>query len=341
MSITKDQQQALNDALVPRDQRLWIGIYNYRLSTSFKPKEPTFQIALDALSLTPFYPAFLISASVPAIYMHEFWTTASHHKQHIEFKLNKKNLPFEEEILDFIRQLGYSGDIKSLSDVSLGTLHQPWRTFRTIINKCLSGKSSSLDQICISQAQIMWESGAYKAYYGYATGKLIQKPEYLRKSTREKSAQSPNASPAKTEQIKGVTRKSKTDYRVSHTSGSGTNEGTGVTPGVPDEPTYDSKDEQISWKSSKEDDDYEIDDDLDEDSEQTESENDGDDFVHPKISNHDGEETRDGEDQEEECFNQVVHTPSQYESSDDEAFDDITQGGNVEEDQLNEEKTNE
>ncbi|GJX95728.1 hypothetical protein Tco_0351526 [Tanacetum coccineum] len=47
MSITKEQQQALDDALVPREQRLTIGSCNYRLSTTFKPKEPTFQVALD------------------------------------------------------------------------------------------------------------------------------------------------------------------------------------------------------------------------------------------------------------------------------------------------------
>ncbi|GJW53876.1 retrovirus-related pol polyprotein from transposon TNT 1-94 [Tanacetum coccineum] len=72
ISITKEQQQALDDALVPREHRLRIGNCNYRLSTTFKPKEPTFQIALDVLSLVPFYQAFLITASVPAIYMHEF-----------------------------------------------------------------------------------------------------------------------------------------------------------------------------------------------------------------------------------------------------------------------------
>ncbi|GJR61182.1 hypothetical protein Tco_1503344, partial [Tanacetum coccineum] len=72
MSITKEQQQALDDTLVPREQRLTIGSCNYRLSTTFKPKEPTFQVALDVLSLTPFYPAFLITASVPAVYMQEF-----------------------------------------------------------------------------------------------------------------------------------------------------------------------------------------------------------------------------------------------------------------------------
>ncbi|GKA15164.1 hypothetical protein Tco_0694911 [Tanacetum coccineum] len=35
---------------------------------------------LDALALTPFYRAFLITADVPAIYMQEFWATASVHR---------------------------------------------------------------------------------------------------------------------------------------------------------------------------------------------------------------------------------------------------------------------
>ncbi|GKE39783.1 hypothetical protein Tco_1463188, partial [Tanacetum coccineum] len=166
MSITKEQQQALDNAFVPREQRLTIGSCNYRLSTTFKPKEPTFQVALDvlslSLSLTPFYPAFLITASVPAVYMHEFWATASYHKHSIRFKMNTKSYyfdldtfrnmlqmcpklpgqkfvdpPFEEEILTFMRELGYSGNIKLLSDVKVEILPQPWRTFGTIINKCL------------------------------------------------------------------------------------------------------------------------------------------------------------------------------------------------------------
>ncbi|GJU04798.1 retrovirus-related pol polyprotein from transposon TNT 1-94 [Tanacetum coccineum] len=69
--VFTEQQQALDNALVPWEQRLMIESCNYRLSTTFKPKEPTFKVALDVLSLTPFYQAFLITTSVPAIYMHE------------------------------------------------------------------------------------------------------------------------------------------------------------------------------------------------------------------------------------------------------------------------------
>ncbi|GJW63601.1 hypothetical protein Tco_0115485 [Tanacetum coccineum] len=35
-------------------------------------------------------------------------------------------------------------------------MHQPWRTFATIINRCISGKSSGLDRLMPSRAQILW-----------------------------------------------------------------------------------------------------------------------------------------------------------------------------------------
>nr|GFC71365.1 hypothetical protein [Tanacetum cinerariifolium] len=38
-------------------------------------------------------------------------------------------LPFEEEILDFLRFLGHSAQIKTLTDVNVNKLFQPWRSF--------------------------------------------------------------------------------------------------------------------------------------------------------------------------------------------------------------------
>nr|GFA44223.1 hypothetical protein [Tanacetum cinerariifolium] len=144
------------------------------------------------------------------------------------------------------------------------------------------------------------------------------------------------------EQMKVSTKRSKTDYHVSYTSGSGAREGTGVTLEVPNVPTYGSEDEQISLKSSDDENDDEVsknadnddhddeantedDDGQDDDNEQTESDNDGDDFVHPKLS----------------TSNQRFHTPSHFDSTNDEAYDKVTQGDNVEEEKLDEEKTNE
>ncbi|GKD15444.1 hypothetical protein Tco_1199851 [Tanacetum coccineum] len=434
MSITKEQQQALDNALVPREQRLTIG-------------------------------TFLITTSVPADYMHEFWATASYHKHSIRFKLNTKSYsfdrdtfrnmlqmcpkllgqkfvdpPFEEEILTFMRELGYFGNIKLLSNVKFEILAQPWRTFGTIINKCLSGKEDLVFQIenkesrktkymfyprftkviinhFMSQdqsiprrnkvdwhmanddpilttmrfipqhevvqkygailpdnltTQAMKESEAYKTYYAFATGKAIPKPKYVRRSTKEKPEQAPEASsgkrlkatakvtksgkkkqPAKgletlseialseAEQMKLAIERSKTQLHSSQPSGSGAHEGTGVTPGVPDVPIYGSDEEQISWKSSDEEDDddeanigKDEDDNDQDDDERTESDNDGDDFVHPKLSTHDDEARKDDEVNEEES-NEESNDESNEES------DEEVQGANTEEEEMDEEATHE
>ncbi|GJQ95947.1 hypothetical protein Tco_0007086 [Tanacetum coccineum] len=59
---------------------------------------------------------------------------------------------------------------------------------------------------------------------------------------------------AETEAINEASHKKKFDRNA---SGSGADEGTGSKPGVPNVPTYGSDDEQISWKSSDEEDDDE------------------------------------------------------------------------------------
>nr|GEW06575.1 hypothetical protein [Tanacetum cinerariifolium] len=99
MATTIEQQVAMDEALVPSTQRC------------------------------PFFKAFLVTTDVPEIYMQEFWATAYVHQQSIRFKINNKKLivslesfremlhicprihgqsfdelPFEEEILDFIRR---------------------------------------------------------------------------------------------------------------------------------------------------------------------------------------------------------------------------------------------
>nr|GEZ56994.1 hypothetical protein [Tanacetum cinerariifolium] len=61
-----------------------------------------------------------------------------------------------QEILEFLRFLGHSTQIKTLTDVNVNKLYQPWRSFATVINKCLTGKSSGIDSLRLSQAQILW-----------------------------------------------------------------------------------------------------------------------------------------------------------------------------------------
>nr|GEW00433.1 hypothetical protein [Tanacetum cinerariifolium] len=77
-------------------------------------------------------------------------------------------LPFEEVILIFLKELGLSGEIKMITDVNINKLHQPCRSFAAVINKCLSGKSTGYDSLRLSQAQILW--GMYykkNIYFSY------------------------------------------------------------------------------------------------------------------------------------------------------------------------------
>nr|GEZ73359.1 hypothetical protein [Tanacetum cinerariifolium] len=230
---------------------------------------------------------------------------------------------------------------------------------------------------------------AYKTYYAYATGEKTLKPKYVQKkadsetSPKKKLVQASKGKRLKVttkvpksgkkklpaqgletlleitlseaKQIKIATKRSRTQFHVSHASGSGAHEGTSFKLGVLDAPKYGYDDEQISWKSSDKDDDDEDtaddnddqddddqeDDVEDNDNEQAESNNNGNDFVHPKFSTHDEEEIQDEGDKEEESFVLRVRTPSHYKSIDDEAYDKINQRDNVEEEKLDEEKTHE
>nr|GFC28955.1 hypothetical protein [Tanacetum cinerariifolium] len=91
MDTTIDQQVARDEALVPHAQRLRIRMSNFRLLSDIKSKESTLQLVYDVLRLCPFFKAFLVTADVPEIYMHEFWVTANVHHHAIRFKMDNKN----------------------------------------------------------------------------------------------------------------------------------------------------------------------------------------------------------------------------------------------------------
>ncbi|GJW37071.1 hypothetical protein Tco_0059991 [Tanacetum coccineum] len=65
-------------------------------------------------------------------------------------------LPSEEDTISFLRDLGHTGVINSLNDVVVDQMHQPWRTFAALINRSLSGKTTGLDKLRLSRAQILW-----------------------------------------------------------------------------------------------------------------------------------------------------------------------------------------
>ncbi|GJY57960.1 hypothetical protein Tco_0457852 [Tanacetum coccineum] len=160
------------DALVAPENCLKIGKINLRLSSNLKSNEPTIQVVLDTLKLTPFYNAFEISADVPEIYMQEFWVTVTRHHSSLCFKLDGKShtvnvdnfrdmlkicpkLPgqkFEDlhlkrifyllsKILDTLVKSSFY--LMSMS-THIPNLFPLGDHFAAIINKCLSGKTTAL-----------------------------------------------------------------------------------------------------------------------------------------------------------------------------------------------------
>ncbi|GJU48787.1 retrovirus-related pol polyprotein from transposon TNT 1-94 [Tanacetum coccineum] len=106
------KQVALGNALIAPENRVNIGICNMRTNPTKTSKEPTYQVVLDALALTTYYPAFLITTEIcPRLPNQEFVLPPS----------------YAEDIVSFIKEL-----------------------------RCLSRKTTCLDKIRLSRAQILW-----------------------------------------------------------------------------------------------------------------------------------------------------------------------------------------
>nr|GEU53921.1 integrase, catalytic region, zinc finger, CCHC-type, peptidase aspartic, catalytic [Tanacetum cinerariifolium] len=107
------------------------------------------------------------------------------------------------------------------------------------------------------------------------------------------------------EQLKLATKRSLQQTHISQASGSGVDKGTGIIPGVPnDDDNQDEGDDDDNQDEGN-------DDDQDTDDE-------GDEFIHPKLTIHEEEATKD-----KESFDPIVQTPM---NSDDEGNDDVSQG---------------
>ncbi|GJY11391.1 hypothetical protein Tco_0379576 [Tanacetum coccineum] len=119
-------------------------------------KEETYQVVLDIIKNTTFYKAFLASVDVPETYMQQFWFTEK------EFIVP----PSEEELLTFLIELEYKGGLTHLSQIFIDHMHQPWRTLASIINRCLSKKTTSNDKIRQSKVAIIW-SMSHKKYVDF------------------------------------------------------------------------------------------------------------------------------------------------------------------------------
>nr|GEY45970.1 hypothetical protein [Tanacetum cinerariifolium] len=238
MATTIEQQVALDEALVPSVQR------------------------------SPFFKAFLVMTDVPEIYMQEFWATAKVHQHSIGFKMDTRKhivdleafremlhisprvsgqsfaeLPFEEEILEFLRFLGYSAQIKTLTEVNVNKLFQPWRSFAAVIYKCLTGKSSGINSLRKrgGSASSTTPPTPIATLTPITTVVATPRLSAAAKGKQPARATSPtgpsDVERTEAEQLKIILRRSRYETHISQQGGSSTDEGTGSIPGGNDEET--------------------------------------------------------------------------------------------------------
>ncbi|GKF16361.1 hypothetical protein Tco_0061279 [Tanacetum coccineum] len=117
--------------------------------------------------------AFTISANVLEIFMQQFWCTIKkvQDTDSYEFLSMLKSLildicprvegvdfidvPDDDTALTFLIDLGYKGPLNRHTNMFVDHMHQPWRTLAAIINKCLSGKTASINKLRKSRIDIL------------------------------------------------------------------------------------------------------------------------------------------------------------------------------------------
>nr|GEV93615.1 retrovirus-related Pol polyprotein from transposon TNT 1-94 [Tanacetum cinerariifolium] len=301
--------KSFDDALVAPAHRLEFKKCNMRLKTDINLKKATFQVVLDALALTPFYRAFLITAKEDVMFYIENKDAK---------KTNKMSYPrFTKIITDYFMSNDQSisrrnkifwhtvRDDTMFTSMICISRHEKTQVYGAILPKELTN-------------QAMLESEAYKTYYAFATGEKTPKPKYVAKSDKKKQ-------PAKKPKAKGLDVLSELmvpDEQQEKTSG--TNEETGTTLWVLDVPIYDFESDKESWRDSDEEDDDE------------------NDFEEADINDDDNDDNDESDDERTKPDNDVIPDPNKTNVEHDEEEKEYDDEFNLEEDEnINEEEDNE
>nr|GEU74607.1 hypothetical protein [Tanacetum cinerariifolium] len=217
----------------------------------------------------------------------------------------------------------------------------------TKIMSITKDQQQALDDALVPRNHHLRIGNSYKTYYDFASRKAIPKLKYVWPSTREKTVQAPKASPgqrlktttkvakfgkknlhatipkakgletlsevalSEDEQMKIATKRSKIQFHSSHVSGSSHRVDTQSK--VPDEQ------QQKTFSQDEEDADEETD--ANDDSQESKSDNDGDDLIYPNLSTYkvdneeEEEEKADDDDDDSQTFENVpvsivVKTPA-------------------------------
>nr|GEY83074.1 hypothetical protein [Tanacetum cinerariifolium] len=275
--------------------------------------------------------------------MQEFWVTATVHHHSIQFKMdNKKHIvnldsfremlhifprlhhkpfvepPFEEKILAFFHFLRHSAVIRKLTDVNINKLHQPWRAFAAITNKCLTGKSSGYDSLRYKEEQRDVLSSVHE---GYHPPLHVKGSFYSKEEQDEGTGSIQGVSDVPTDESEKELSWNSTDEEGDDDEGK---DGDGDDDGEEGDGDDDEEDDD-GEEGNDDDDDQEVDRDYEKDDEEEsgddEQASDEEEFIHPSLSTHAEEKPRD-----EKSFDPILKT---HKDTDDEGNGEENLGLNV------------
>nr|GEX36060.1 hypothetical protein [Tanacetum cinerariifolium] len=172
-----------DDQILPHIRWVPIGKSNYYLDVERSQSNPIYKIAVDILKHTNFFRAFTASSTIPSIYIQQFCDSVRYDKiagcykcqlDEQWFDLTKDTLrdalqitpvnnnnafsshPTPDALIIFVNDLGYLKVVRNLSDVVTNDMFQPWRALTTMINLCLTRKTSGFERSRAPVLQILW-----------------------------------------------------------------------------------------------------------------------------------------------------------------------------------------
>ncbi|GJW00638.1 retrovirus-related pol polyprotein from transposon TNT 1-94 [Tanacetum coccineum] len=141
-----------DDQILPFAAWVPIGKSNFVLDLQKRKRNLIFQISVDILQNINFFRAFTASASVLAIYIQQESLEITPIDQAHQFV----SPPLGDVIMDFVNELGYTEEIHFVSRIAVNKLYQPWRTIFSMINQCITGKTSGYDRPRYPVLQMLW-----------------------------------------------------------------------------------------------------------------------------------------------------------------------------------------
>ncbi|GKA92637.1 hypothetical protein Tco_0814562 [Tanacetum coccineum] len=130
-----------DEQIVPRSQWLTIGKSNLLFNAQKIQKNPIFQISVDILSNTNFFQAF--TASPQQMFCYLLAIILEQNEINEKTELHPFELPPSgNTVIDFVNELGYPEPVEIVSNIRVNYVYQPWRAILTLINQCLTGKTS-------------------------------------------------------------------------------------------------------------------------------------------------------------------------------------------------------